>query len=94
MLSEHAAVTQKYLIVTCNQAARRLGVTKLQGITGVQRTKLQTSACMRPRTGPVTMLVPQHGACRDMHDVACIMLAKRCWATSDNLLYGRKCAKT
>ncbi|CAL5220492.1 g2519 [Coccomyxa viridis] len=27
------AVTQKYLIVTCNQAARRLGVTKLQGVT-------------------------------------------------------------
>lgn len=32
--SYHAAVTQKYLIVTCNQAARRLGVTKLQGVTG------------------------------------------------------------
>ena len=30
-----AAVTQKYLIVTCNQAARRLGVTKLQGVTGM-----------------------------------------------------------
>lgn len=29
-----AAVTQKYLIVTCNQAARRLGVTKLQGVQG------------------------------------------------------------
>ena len=75
MLSEHAAVTQKYLIVTCNQAARRLGVTKLQGVTGVQRTRLQTSACIRPRTGPVTLLVHQHGACQDMHDVASNVMA-------------------
>ena len=70
--SEHAAVTQKYLIVTCNQAARRLGVTKLQGITGVQRTELQTYACMRPCTEPVTLLVHR---CRDMHGMACYMMA-------------------
>ena len=40
-----AAVTQKYLIVTCNQAARRLGVTKLQGVTGMSHVAWAMVAC-------------------------------------------------